>query len=357
MATHMAFIQLRGSHRLVAHRSDDIQSDPASTDGDNMEIPQALFTHVSLTFQTGTRCSFAVLISVLHPGSVGRALNCSVPGTLPKRILQSIHLIRLRDLNHAWNLDALSPNLHTAPTDSSSVIKIFTLNVQHAITSKLALLRHFIEFHEFPELLCLQEIGTTSATFRFHPPYEPFFSIGVQKCLGVAILIRRVASFSYLKSEIRPDGCGLAVWFSMYNTIGLYLHASGQYEDYEPLLSWAQALVISSPGTWYIVLGDLIRNPGWVAGFPQAPPDISDLFDRFVLDASLTRAEFVSVSPTWVGSQGWSTVHDYILLRVPITPPTPRLSYTPLLPSPVVTPPSLSPYRCGSRNKNPSYGK
>ena len=205
-------------------------------------------------------------------------------------------------------------------------------------------------------------MGTASATFRFHSLYEPFFSVGVRKCLGVAILIRRVASFSHVKSEIRPDGRGVAVWFSMYNTsflaIGLYFHASGQYEDYEPLLSWAQALFISSPDTWCIVLGDLNRNPGWVAGFPQAPPDISDLFDRFVLDASLTRAEFVSVSPTWVGSQGWSNVLDYILVRVPITPPPPhRLSYTPPLPSPLITHPSLSPYRCGSRNKNPSYGK
>ena len=55
-----------------------------------------------------------------------------------------------------------------------------------------------------------------------------------------------MASLSYVKSEIRPDGCAVAVWFSMYNTsflvIGLCLHASGQYEDHEPLLSWAQAL-------------------------------------------------------------------------------------------------------------------
>ena len=85
----------------------------------------------------------------------------------------------------------------------------------------------------------------------------------------------------------------------------LYLHATGQYEDYEPLLSWAQALVISTPDAWSVVLGDLNCNPGWVAGFPHAPPDLSGLFDQFVLDASLTRAEFRSVSPTWVGSQGW----------------------------------------------------
>ena len=53
-----------------------------------------------------------------------------------------------------------------------------------------------------------------------------------------------------------------------------------------------------------VVLGDLNRNPGWVIGFPKALPDISDVFDEFVLDASLTRAEFVSVSPTCGGSQG-----------------------------------------------------
>ena len=180
-----------------------------------MEIPQALFTRASLTFQTGTTRSFAVLISVLHPSSVGHALKRLAPGTLPKRILQSIHLIGLRDLNHAWNLDASSPNPHAAPTGSSSVINFLTFNIQHTITSKLAPLQHFIEFHEFPELLCLYDIGTTNATFRLHPLYEPFFSISVRKCLGVAILIRTVASFSYVKSEIRPDGDDVAVWFSM----------------------------------------------------------------------------------------------------------------------------------------------
>ena len=283
MATHMVFIQLRGSHQRVAHRAHDIQCYPVSTVGDAMELPRALFTRASLTFQTGTKRSLAVLISILYPGSVGRAPKRLAPGTLPKRVLQSIHLIRPRDLNHTWS--STSPlSLQAAPTDGSSVIKFFTLNVQHTITNKLAPLRHFIEFHEFPELLCLQEIGTTSATFRFHPLYEPFFSVGVRKCLGVAILIRRVASFSYVKSEIRSDGRGVAVWFSMYGTpflaVGLYLHASGQYEDYEPLLSWAQALVISTRDAWCVVLGDLNRNPGWVAGFPHAPPDLSHLFDQ-----------------------------------------------------------------------------
>ena len=95
--------------------------------------------------------------------------------------------------------------------------------------------------------------GTIGSAFRFHPLYAAFVSIGVRKCLGVAILIRRVASFSCVKSETRSDGRGVVVWFSMYDTsflvIGLYLHASGQYQDYEPLFSWAHALVISSPGT------------------------------------------------------------------------------------------------------------
>ena len=289
MATHMVFIQLRGSHHLVASRAMDMQCYLASTDGDSMEIPQALFTRASLAFEAGTRRSFAVLIFVLHPRSVGRAVRRLAPGTLPRRVLHSIHLIRLRDMNHTWNLDASLPSLRATPIDSSFVMKIFTLNVQHTVTSKLAPLRHFIEFHEFRELLCLQEIGTTSATFRFHPLYEPFFSVGVRKCPCVAILICRVAGFSYVKSEVRSNGCCVAVWLSMYDTsflvIGLYLHASGQYEDYEPLLSWAQALVISSPGTWCVVLADLNRNPGWVTAFPWAPLDISDVIDQFVLDA------------------------------------------------------------------------
>ena len=75
-------------------------------------------------------------------------------------------------------------NLQATPAHSSSVVKFFTLNVQHTITNKLAPLRHFIEFNEFPELFCLQEIGTTSATSPFHPLYEPFFSVWRPQVLG-----------------------------------------------------------------------------------------------------------------------------------------------------------------------------
>ena len=63
-----------------------------------------------------------------------------MPGTLPKRILQSIHLICQRSISHTWSFDASPPNLHatSAACDSSLIMKIFTLNVQHTVTSKLA---------------------------------------------------------------------------------------------------------------------------------------------------------------------------------------------------------------------------
>ena len=145
----------------------------------------------------------------------------------------------------------------------------------------------------------------------------------------------------------------------MYGTpflaVGLYLHASGQYEDYKPLLSWAQALVISTPDAWCVVLGDLNRHPGWVAGFPHARPDLSDLFDQFVLDVSLTRANFTCISPTWVGSQGWSNVLDYILVRIPTTPPKAFIHSS--SPSFLITPPSLSLCLCESKNRNRNCGK
>ena len=162
--------------------------------------------------------------------------------------------------------------------------------------------------------------------FRFHPLYAAFFSVGVRKCLGVAILIRRVANLFYVKSATESYGRGAAVWFSIYDTyflvIGLYLHVSRQYKDYEPLLSCTQALVVVSSDTQCVVLGDLNQNPGWVAGIPRAPSDIFELFNQFILDASLTRAEFANISPMWVGSQGWSNVLDYFLLRVPIPLPS-----------------------------------
>ena len=67
--TH-GFYTVVGSHHLVASRAVDMQCYPTSTNGDSMEIPQTLFTRASLTFQAGTPRSFAVLISILHSGSV-----------------------------------------------------------------------------------------------------------------------------------------------------------------------------------------------------------------------------------------------------------------------------------------------
>ena len=76
VTTHMVFIQLRGSHQLVASRAVETQCYPASTDCDTMEISQALFTRASLTFQTGTWRSFAVLISVLQgAGEMGATVQ------------------------------------------------------------------------------------------------------------------------------------------------------------------------------------------------------------------------------------------------------------------------------------------
>ena len=229
-----------------------------------MELARALFTCASLTFQTGTNRSLPVLISILYPGSVGRAVKRLAADTLPNRILQSIHLIRSRNLNHASNFDASSASLQYAPTDNSSIIKIFTLNVQRTITNKLAPLQHFIEFHEFPELLCLQEIGTTIATFRFHPLYEPFFSVGVRKCLGVVILIHRVASFSYFKAEVRPDGRGVAVWFSLY-ALSLMIVRSRKPMLLKATMKSSKFLTLwpSPMGYGFKIMAKLVRKWTW----------------------------------------------------------------------------------------------
>ena len=88
-----------------------------------------------------------------------------------------------------------SPRAASLATTSPCTSKFFTLNVPR----KLSPLRHFIEFHNLPELLCLQKIGIVSSTFRFHPLYATFFSVGVQKCLSDTILIGSVAHFSAVK--------------------------------------------------------------------------------------------------------------------------------------------------------------
>ena len=93
MSTHMVFIQIGGLHQLVAFQTTQIQCYPASSEGDTMVISQGLLTRASLTFLTRSLCPLAIVISILHPGAAARAVTCLAPGTLPKRTLQSIHLI------------------------------------------------------------------------------------------------------------------------------------------------------------------------------------------------------------------------------------------------------------------------
>ena len=137
VTAHMVFIRLRGSHELFVSQAVDVQCYLASTGGDSREILQALFTRASLRFQEGTRRSFAVLISILHPSFVIRALRRLALGTRPRRVLQSIHLIRPRHISYTCNFDTSLPNLQAMPTafDSSLVMKLSALNVQHTVTN------------------------------------------------------------------------------------------------------------------------------------------------------------------------------------------------------------------------------
>ena len=98
-------------------------------------------------------------------------------GTLPKCTLQSIHLIRQRSVTNTWNFVKSDPPPPIAPmaTTSSPAFNFSMPNVQHTVATKLSPLQPFIEFHDFPELLCLQGIATVRFAFRLHPLYAAFF--------------------------------------------------------------------------------------------------------------------------------------------------------------------------------------
>ena len=51
--------------------------------------------------------------------------------------------------------------------------------------------------YSFPDVVCLQEIGGLGANYRFHSLNVAHFMVHARKCLGLALLLRRVASYVF----------------------------------------------------------------------------------------------------------------------------------------------------------------
>ena len=181
-----------------------------------------------------------------------------------------------------------------------------SLNVQQSLRPKVRALSSLIHSFSFPDISSLQEIGALPESFSIHPLYASFFSLTNCKCLGVAVLIRRDDNYAFHRVDIRADGRGVALWFSLAGVpllvIGLYLPASGPAEAYEPILQWALAHILASARCLHVVFGDINQNPGWALHFRHSFSNMRRLFSDFLEEANLRRVPPQVELPTWVGS-------------------------------------------------------
>ena len=179
-----------------------------------------------------------------------------------------------------------------------------SLNVQQSLRPKIRALCSPNQSFSFPDSISLQEIGALPESFSIHSLYASFFSLTNRKCLGVAVLIRCNDSYAFHRVDIRADGGGVAVWFSLAAAlllvIGLYLPASGPTEAYEPILQWApRPGEGGGHGGWLTPVGGRMRSwsrsaPRWCGQLPR------EIGGRY----GLGHPRSLAGSPTWGPLQG-----------------------------------------------------
>ena len=161
-------------------------------------------------------------------------------------------------------------------------------------------------------------------SFSIHPMYAFLFVITNRKCFGVAVLIRRDDNYAFSRADIRADGRGVAIWFSLAGTpllaISLYLRASGPREAYEPIFQWARAHILAVARYRHVVFGDINQNSGRAPHFRHSFSDMRRLFSDSLEEASLRRVRPRVELPTWVGAQGYFNVLNHFLVSSHLPP-------------------------------------
>ena len=145
----MVFLQIQGSHQAGPTRTRDLFCFPAFSVGDSVLVPHAPYTRASLQFCARKPSSLGARIMILNPLSLRK------------------HLLRESAQTVKREGELLVPQAVTVsqPQNNIKHVQFFTLNVHKTITTKLQALRHFLEYHALPEVVCLQEIGGVANSY------------------------------------------------------------------------------------------------------------------------------------------------------------------------------------------------
>ena len=273
-------LQLRGEHQLEATSSACSDMFPPFPEGSVCKLSKALITRFALRLHSSALNSVSVLFLCLNSTLMRRHLRRLPPGSVPEATSSRAlyHLEALDRRMAVWKSAVLQDVQTTSDAPPPDGMHFLSLNVQQTLRPKVRALSSLLQSFSYPDVVSLQEVGSLPEGFSIHPLYAAFFSTVSRKCLGVAILIRRDDSYVFHRVDIRSDGHGVAVWFSLAGcsifAVGLYLPASGPVESYEPILEWVLGHILASHQYLFLAFGDINQNPGWAEHFPQSFSDM-----------------------------------------------------------------------------------
>ena len=133
-----------------------------------MLLPRALRMRAGIKFQAGHIAHMGIMLQMLS-----RLIPAEVSPSMKTMLQQRFsHIPTLADavLQHAGSAVQ-------APLALSNCAHFYSLHVQQAVATQLPALQHFPQFHGFPDVVRLQEIGSISAGYGFHSVYAAHFTI------------------------------------------------------------------------------------------------------------------------------------------------------------------------------------
>ena len=270
------------------HRAGSVVFPPFPT-GSVSELPTAVLTKYALRFRAASLHTQSLLILCLSSGLPPGA----VPSVTCHRGLY--HLDALDRRMAVWK----PAMLHDVQAGGGGALDgrgmhFMSPNVQQSLCPKVRALSSLIQSFSFPDIISLQEIGALPEPFPIHSLSASFFSLTNRKCRGVAAVVRRDDSYAFHRVDLRADGRGVAVWFSLAGApllaIDLHLPASGPTQAYEPIHQWALAHILASAWYLHVVFGDINQNPGLAPHFRRSFSYLRRLFSDFLEEANLRGA-------------------------------------------------------------------
>ena len=286
--------------------------------GHGCNIPASCFSKFSITFTSTSPQCLVLLIGIVRPRTLETIMKSDcrlgISSSVKTRLMRRLH--DLDQLASTYTFQMAPAPCPSAPPPTE--VTICTLNVRVSIVGKVGALTNLLHNQQYPDIVCLQEVGPRAPQFLALPQYHCYTPPTSRASLGCAILLRRHLNITLVHTDHDDRGRAACSIFSI-TTISLivfciYMPATPDIQTFQDILHWCSAKMLSYPDAIPICAGDWNVNPAWSTGFPTASGSITDLAQSFLRDHDLCRVRCDPELPTWVSPRGLLACIDHILV-------------------------------------------